>query len=137
MTSFSLSSLNIKIKSSPVDGDVLWMQDKHVSQHIWNEEEDRKLYIRRAAPTYQGQEEIPDEIISLLRQSGFYWIMKMGYLKINVILISALIERWSLETHTFHMRCEECTIILQDAFVLLGLRVDVSPLIGLIYVENC
>jgi len=81
-----------------------------------------ELYIRRAVSTYQGQEEISEEIIPLLRQSDFYWIMKMGYLKINVVLISALIERWRSETHTFHMRCEECTITLQD--VLLG------PLIG-------
>ncbi|KAH1197509.1 Protein MAINTENANCE OF MERISTEMS [Glycine max] len=109
---------------------MLWMQDKHVSQHIWNEEEDRKLHIRRVVPTYQGQEEIPDEIIPLLRQSSFYWIMKMGYLKINAALISTLIERWRPETHTFHMRCGECTITLLEAFVLLGLHVDVSPLIG-------
>jgi len=56
--------------------------------------------------------------------------MKMGYLKINAALISALIERWRSKTHTFHMRCGECTITLQDVFVLLGLRVDESPLIG-------
>ena len=28
------------------------------------------------------------------------------------------------------MRCRECTITLQDVFVLLGLRVDGAPLIG-------
>jgi len=56
--------------------------------------------------------------------------MKMGYLKINATLSSALIERRRPETHTFHMRCGECTITLQDVSVLLGLRVDDSPLIG-------
>jgi len=106
MASSSSCSSNISINSSPVDGDVLWMQDKHISQHIWNDEEDRKLHIRRVIPTYQGQEEIPEEIIPLLRQSGFYWIMKMEYLKINAALITSLIERWRPKTHTFHMRCE-------------------------------
>jgi len=77
MASSSSCSSNISINSRLVDGDVLWMQDKHISQHIWNGEEDRKLHIRRVVPVYQGQEEIPEEIIPLLRQSGFYWIMKM------------------------------------------------------------
>ena len=123
----SLSCLsNIKIKSDPIDSDVFWMQAKHV----WNGEEDRKLHISRVVPIYQGEEEIPEQIFPFLRQSGFYWIMKMRYLKINVSLISALIERWRPETHTFHMRCGECTITLQDVSVLLGLRVDGLPLIG-------
>ena len=130
MASSSSSSSNIKIKSGPIDGDVLWMQAKHVSEHVWNGEEDRKLHIRRAVPTYQGEEEIPEEIIPLLRQCGFYWIIKMGYLKINASLITALIERWRPETHTFHMRCGECTITLQDVSVLLGMCVDGAPLIG-------
>jgi len=69
------------------------MQAKHVSEHVWNGEEDHKLHIRRVVPTYQGEEEISEQIFPFLRQSGFYWIMKMEYLKINVSLISVLIER--------------------------------------------
>ncbi|KAL5185146.1 Serine/threonine-protein phosphatase 7 long form [Glycine soja] len=130
MASSSSSPSHIKIKSSPIDSDVLWKHPKHVSEHVWNREEDRKLHIRRVVPTYQGEEEISEQIFSFLRQFGFYWIMKMGYLKINDSLISALIERWRPETHTFHMRFRECTITLQDVSVLLGLRVDGLPLIG-------
>ncbi|KAL5147685.1 Protein MAIN-LIKE 1 [Glycine soja] len=122
MTSSSSCSSNIQIKYGPIDA-------KHVSENIWNVEEDRKLYIRRVIPTYQGQEEISEEIIPLLQQSGFYWI-KMRYLTINMALISALIERWKPKTHTFHMRCRECTITLQNVSVLLDFRMDESPLIG-------
>ena len=72
MTSSSSCSSSIQIKSGPIDGDVLWMQAKHVSENVWNEESDRKLHIRRVVPIYQGHEEISEEIIPLLRQSGFY-----------------------------------------------------------------
>ncbi|KAH1249580.1 Protein MAIN-LIKE 2 [Glycine max] len=135
MVSSSSSSSGIHIKSGPIDGDVLWLQPKHVSEHVWNGEPDRKLHIRRAVPIYQGQEEIPEEIIPLLRQSGFYWIMKMGYLKINSSLIIVLIERWRSETHTFHLRCGEATITLQDVSVLLGLHTEGTPLIELLGVR--
>ncbi|KAH1256128.1 tRNA-specific adenosine deaminase TAD1 [Glycine max] len=77
MVSSSSCPSHIKIKSDPIDGDVLWMQPKHVSEHIWNGKENLKLYIRRAVPTYQGEEEIPEQIFPFLRQSGLYWIMKM------------------------------------------------------------
>ncbi|KAL5191642.1 Serine/threonine-protein phosphatase 7 long form [Glycine soja] len=140
MASSSSSSSSIHIKSGPIEGDVLWLQPKHVSEHVWNGEADRKLHIRRAVPIYQGQEEIPEDIIPLLRQSGFYWIMKMGYLKINSSLITALIERWRPETHTFHLRCGEATITLQDVSILLGLHTEGAPLIGqtnLDWVELC
>jgi len=112
MTSSSSCSSSIQIKSGPIDGDVLWMQAKHVFRTCLEWEADRKLHIRRDVPIYQGQEEILEEIIPLLRQSSFYWIMKMTYLKINASLITALIDRWRPETHTFHMRCGECTITL-------------------------
>ncbi|KAH1213023.1 Serine/threonine-protein phosphatase 7 long form [Glycine max] len=135
MTSSSSCSSNIQTRSGPIDGDVLWITclewgTRQKITHHWNGEPDRKLHIRRAVPTYQGEEQIPEEIIPLLRQPGFYWIMKMGYLKINAALISALIERWRPETHTFHLRCGEATITLQDVSVLLGLRTDGAPLIG-------
>ncbi|KAH1253371.1 Serine/threonine-protein phosphatase 7 long form [Glycine max] len=130
MASSSSCSSSIQTRSGPVDGDVLWMQPKHVLEHVWNGEPDRKLHIRRPVPTYQGEEQILEEIVPLLRQCGFYWIMKMGYLKINAALISAFIERWRPETHTFHLRCGEATITLQDVSILLGLRTDGAPLIG-------
>ena len=47
MASSSSCPLHIKIKSGPIDGDVLWMQPKHVSEHVWNEKE------RRSKITYQ------------------------------------------------------------------------------------
>ncbi|KAL5164820.1 Serine/threonine-protein phosphatase 7 long form [Glycine soja] len=107
MTFSSSCSSSIQTRSGPIDGDVL-----------------------RALPTYQGEEQIPEEIVPLLRKFGFYWIMKMRYLKINAVLISVFIERWRPETHTFHLRCGEATITLQDVSVLLGLRTDGTPLIG-------
>ncbi|KAL5138645.1 Serine/threonine-protein phosphatase 7 long form [Glycine soja] len=130
MASSSSCASSIQTRSGPIEGDVLWMQPKHVSEHVWNGEADRKLHIRRAVPTYQGEEQMPEEIVPLLRQCGFYWIIKMGYLKINAALISAFIERWRPETHTFHLRYGEATITLQDVSILLGLRTDGAPLIG-------
>ena len=56
MASSSSCSSNIQTRSGPTDSEVLWMQPKHVAEHVWNEEPDRKLHIRLVVPTYQGEE---------------------------------------------------------------------------------
>ena len=39
-------------------------------------------------------------------------------------MITALVERWRPETHTFHLPWGECTITLEDVALHLGIRVD-------------
>lgn len=43
---------------------------------------------------------------------------------LRVDLVSALVEQWRLETHTFHLPCGEETITLQDVAIQLGLSID-------------
>ncbi|MBA0862595.1 hypothetical protein Goshw_010523, partial [Gossypium schwendimanii] len=55
---------------------------------------------------------------------GFWHVATIGRgCKLDPKLISALKERWRLETHTFHLPCEECTITLEDVQLRLGLPV--------------
>ena len=46
-------------------------------------------------------------------------------MKLDRSLLTALVDRWRPETHTFHLPCEEMTPTLQDVAYLLGL-----PIIG-------
>ncbi|KAK5819460.1 hypothetical protein PVK06_024461 [Gossypium arboreum] len=48
----------------------------------------------------------------------------LGGRKLDPKPISALVERWKLETHTFHLLCVECIITLEDMTLQLDLLVD-------------
>ncbi|KAG8495970.1 hypothetical protein CXB51_009378 [Gossypium anomalum] len=64
-------------------------------------------------------------IENYLQEAGFWHVTTIGRgCKLDPKLISALIERWILETHTFHLPCRECTITLEDVHFQLGLPVD-------------
>lgn len=88
---------------------------------------DRVLRVRRA----QKKGQPPDAIVPYLKQAGFYGVARLGLIQIDHHLISAFVERWRPETHTFHLPQGECTITLQDVSILMGLPVDGLPVIGL------
>nr|KYP30939.1 Serine/threonine protein phosphatase 7 long form isogeny [Cajanus cajan] len=72
---------------------------------------------------------VPHQIVSLLEQAGFRWIARLNYIKVSPGLLTALVEQWRLETHTFHMPFEECIITLEDVGMLVGLPVDGEPVL--------
>jgi hypothetical protein len=47
---------------------------------------------------------------------------------LNSVAITALVDRWRLEMHTFHPRTDEMTDTLQDVFMILGLPTEGEPL---------
>ena len=65
-----------------------------------------------------------------LIRSGFYGIYRLGHIAIDWPLITALVERWRPETHTFHVPVGEMTITLQDVAILLGLRIHGPAVTG-------
>ncbi|MBA0763250.1 hypothetical protein Gotri_012730 [Gossypium trilobum] len=70
-------------------------------------------------------------IENYLREASFWHVATIGRgCKLDLNLISALIEMWRPETHTFHLPCGEITITLEDVQLQLGLPVDRSALTG-------
>ncbi|MFQ6661204.1 hypothetical protein Gotur_029438, partial [Gossypium turneri] len=44
--------------------------------------------------------------------------------KLDPPLISALVDRWRPEMHTFHLPCNECTITLEDVSLKHGIPIN-------------
>ncbi|RYR24900.1 hypothetical protein Ahy_B02g058479 [Arachis hypogaea] len=58
--------------------------------------------------------------------AGLYHLARLNdrWFHLDEALVSAFVELWRPETHTFHMPFGECTITLQDVAYQLGLPVD-------------
>jgi hypothetical protein len=88
------------------------------------------LHCRRREAVRERSGRLHARFIPYLQRAGFYGIAKLGFIKMDWALITALVERWRQETHTFHLPHGEMTITLQDVEVMLGLPVDGEVLVG-------
>ena len=68
------------------------------------------MYARRCT-NRRHYEQIDERIIPYLRSSGFYEISQIGMIELDCDLITALVERWRPETHTFHLKIGESTVL--------------------------
>ncbi|XP_010524593.1 PREDICTED: serine/threonine-protein phosphatase 7 long form homolog [Tarenaya hassleriana] len=122
--------LNLDLDPGPVDQSVLVWQHEHRSAAIWEDEvPPRELTCRHKL---LGMRDWPLDplVCRQLIEFGLYGVYKVAFIQLDYALITALVERWRPETHTFHLPVGEITITLQDVNILLGLRVDGPAVTG-------
>ncbi|KAK5771785.1 hypothetical protein PVK06_048028 [Gossypium arboreum] len=108
-------------------GELIRLDNKHISVYQMTMSVDRVLqcYIHNMFGP------LSPLIENYLREAGFWHVATICRgCKLDPKLISTLIERWRPERHTFHLPCGECTIILEDVHLQLGLPVDGYAITG-------
>nr|CCI55346.1 PH01B019A14.15 [Phyllostachys edulis] len=100
--------------------EVAW-DDKHRC-HAWIDGDGPPTLVTRGL---RETWPLDERYVSRLRQSGliaFARMLNIGKnLLIDASLLSALVDCWRSETHTFHFRWGEMTVILQDVSFITGL----------------
>ncbi|KAL5159275.1 Protein MAIN-LIKE 1 [Glycine soja] len=111
----------------PIDGSLLRLQDNHVSNQVW-EDQERMIRPRyNSIWAFTNLDRIDNRVKNLITLAGFDHVINVRKVDINQHLVSALIERWRTETHTFHFPHGEATITLQDVVLQLDLKIDGLP----------
>ncbi|KAL0435107.1 UNVERIFIED_CONTAM: Serine/threonine-protein phosphatase 7 long form [Sesamum radiatum] len=126
--------MNRRAVYGPRDGTVLSQQTQHRSDDIFDGDLDDVLKARRADGAFWShfqQHNLPVCVQQILNEIGFYGVYRCGRLVYDCHLITALVERWRSETHTFHFRVGEATITLQDVQIIWALPIDGEPVTGL------
>ena len=68
-----------------------------------------------------------------LQRLGLWHVSQLSDVVADVALISALVERWRPETHTFHLPIGEITVSFQDVSCLWGLPIVGEAVTGVEY----
>ncbi|KAL9659495.1 hypothetical protein QQ045_024301 [Rhodiola kirilowii] len=119
------------IHPGPIDESVLNRQTTHRTEAIWKPELDTKNIANEPLKVHKGgtlklDVRIRDYVVAV----GFYPWTQVASVRLDPTLLTAAIERWRPETHTFHLNDGEATITLQDVSLLTGLPVEGMPVTG-------
>ncbi|KAI8570244.1 hypothetical protein RHMOL_Rhmol01G0019200 [Rhododendron molle] len=117
-----------------VDESLLTFQQSHRSHSIWANDgeppvDSKTITVRRSQSKLKKMDPPVPPVLQFIRQAGFGGVIDLSFISLDIGLMIALLERWRLETHLFHLRTGKWTATLQDLEVLLGLPVDGEPII--------
>lgn len=116
------------LSPGPDTTSVLSLQQQHRSTAIWDGNDPGVLTIRHNYQIFKWP--LDERVRPYLITCGLHGVSRLGSVRIDHALVTALVERWRQETHTFHLPVGEATITLQDVAILLGLRIDGRPVTG-------
>jgi hypothetical protein len=89
----------------------------------------KPLRIRTHNPLHWDERYKP-----FIRRGGFLPLAQLvnhGLLLMDVAALTALMDRWCMETHTLHLLSGEITVTLQDVTMILGLPIDGTRVCGM------
>ncbi|KAH0754093.1 hypothetical protein KY290_024363 [Solanum tuberosum] len=116
------------VNPGPTDRTLLLSQHEHKSELLWKGEISFSSLMRTVrmndAWNLFRLHRPHGRVEEILRRSGLYDVVCVGRMQYDRALVTAMVERWRLETHCFHLPFGEVTITLQDVQVLFGLRID-------------
>ena len=122
-----------QLDPGPLDPSVLTGQLTHRSRDIWIGNDNMILNTRKCDGKFWdlvNEHPIHPRVLDVIKLSGLYGVYRSHRPVIDRSLITALVERWRPETHTFHFRTGESTITLQDVEILYGLPVKGNAVVG-------
>ncbi|KAL8104818.1 hypothetical protein AgCh_028842 [Apium graveolens] len=118
------------------DSSVLHLQSTHRSDLIWKAGGGDSHRSRKRDPNQSRFPRLYERMLPILSDLSFDGVTRLSSIDLDWGLLSALVERWRPETHTFHLPVGECSITLQEVNVLLGLKIDGDVVIGLTVVNG-
>ncbi|KAK9990849.1 hypothetical protein SO802_025834 [Lithocarpus litseifolius] len=124
------------VRPGPEDNSLLTQQPNHRLEAIWNGEDPGPLTCRGRSKEMAIITMQDNRVIDIVKLVGLEGLFRAPSKGIDHCLITALVERWRPETHTFHFPHGEMSITLEDVEVILGLPIDGEVLIGPTAVEN-
>ncbi|KAK3143019.1 hypothetical protein QOZ80_4BG0356600 [Eleusine coracana subsp. coracana] len=82
---------------------------------------------------------LDERYVPYLRQAGFLplaRVVDVGLPAIDVAALTALVDRWRPEMHTFHLPCGELTVTLEDVAMQFALPIDGAAVTGMVQLEG-
>ncbi|XP_073121961.1 serine/threonine-protein phosphatase 7 long form homolog [Henckelia pumila] len=115
------------------DSSVLFLQPSHISSVVSSENIDEIIRAKRSDNLIwklYTENGLHSRVKAFLHHMGFLGVLQCGLRVYDHHLITALVERWRRETHTFHFRYGEATITLQDISIIWGLPIHGDVISG-------
>ncbi|XP_075670130.1 serine/threonine-protein phosphatase 7 long form homolog [Castanea sativa] len=75
-------------------------------------------------------------IVAYITDARLDGLLRVPNIDLDHALITALVERWRSEMHSFHLPHDEMTITLQDMEVIMGVPVDGLSVVGFTYMQD-
>lgn len=106
--------------------------DEHYDQHhrarvIREQREDLRPLKLRCHKASTNVMRYDERYTAYIRRTGllpFINLVTRLMPSMNVAAITALVDRWRPETHTFHLRTGEMTVTLQDVSMIYALPIE-------------